>query len=143
MPTSTIIMKKSIVLTTIATALITSIGSQSAQAESLISQVIYPGGYSSTTIYVPFGTTTTTTTDRVITNSHNYPDSNSFSTSTTTFSSGGYYPNRRRQYRQPTVIFQQNNIYPSSSQSTCTTSIIGSPIPSPIPLNRYTGAPCR
>ena len=129
----------------IAAAVIAVMMPASVRAEGLVSQVISPGGYSTTTIYVPFGTTTTTTTtDQVITNG--YPDRNSYPTSTTAYDNGGgfYYTNRpRRQYRQPTVVFQQNNIYPYSSPSACTTTVIGSPIPSPIPLNRSTGQPCR
>ncbi len=136
-------MKYSVCLMVMMATFGASIVPTSVKAESLVSQVIYPGGYSSTTIYVPFGTTTTTT-DRVIMNSYSYPDSSSFSTSTTTSNGGFYHTNRRRrQYQQPTVIFQQNNIYPGSSRSACTTSIIGSPIPSPIPFNQHTGAPCR
>jgi hypothetical protein len=140
-------MKYSVCLMTISAAVIAAMMPASVRAEGLVSQVISPG-YSTTTIYVPFGTTTTTTTtDQVITNGD--PDRNSTSTSTTTYDNGGgfYYTNRpRRQYhqhRQPTVVFQQNNIYPYSSPSACTTTMIGSPIPSPIPLNRYTGQPCR
>jgi hypothetical protein len=140
-------MKYSVWLMTIAATLIAVVMPTAARAEGLGTQVIIsPGGYSSTTIYEPYGTTTTTTTtDPSIVNG--YPNSNS--TSITTYSNNGgfYYINRpRRQYnryRQPSVGFQQNNIYPYSSPSTCTTTIIGSPIPSPIPLNRSTGQPCR
>lgn len=109
----------------------------SVNAAELVAQAIYPGGYSSTVIYVPSETIVTTTTDHTITNS--YPDNNAFSTD----GSDGYDANRRRkQNRQPTIVIQQNNIYPGASQSSCSTSIIGSPIPSPIPLNRA-GMPCR
>jgi hypothetical protein len=141
-------MKYSIWLMTIVATFISVITPTAARAEGLGTQVIIsPGGYSSTTIYEPYGTiTTTTTTDQSIVNG--YPASNS--TSITTYSNNGgfYYINRpRRQYnnryRQPSVGFQQNNIYPYSGQSACTTTIIGSPIPSPIPLNRSTGQPCR
>jgi hypothetical protein len=145
-------MKYSVWLMTLAAALIAVITPTAARAEGLGTQVIIsPGGYTSTTIYAPYGTTTTTTTtDQSIVNG--YPDSNSTSTSITTYSNNGgfYYINRpRRQYnryRQPSVVFQQNNLYPlyPYSRSTgCTTTIIGSPIASPIPLNRSTGFPCR
>lgn len=142
-------MKYSVWLMTIAAMLIAVITPTAARADGLGTQVIIsPGGYSSTTIYEPYGTTTTTTTtDQSIVNG--YPAGNSTSTSITTYSNNGgfYYINRpRRQYnrfRQPSVVFQQNNIYPYSGQSACTTTIIGSPIPSPIPLNRSTGQPCR
>ncbi len=131
-------MKYSICLMTIAASLMTAIEPGSVSAEGLISQVIYPGGYSSTTIYVPFGTTTTTTTtNRVITGSYSYPDPNAFSSSTTIYNGGVYYTNHRHHQ------FQQHNIYRGSRQSNCSTSIIASPIPSPIPLDRYTGSPCR
>jgi hypothetical protein len=136
-------MKYSVCLMTMMmAAVVGSIFPEAVHAETLISQVI-SGGYTSTTIYVPFGTTTTTTTttDRVITNSYSYPDTSSFSTSTTDYNGGFYYTNRRRAPQQ-TVIFQQNNIYRGSGRSICSTSIIGSPIPSPIPLNQF-GTPCR
>jgi hypothetical protein len=142
-------MKYSVWLMTILATLIAVITPTAARADGLGTQVIIsPGGYSSTTIYEPYGTTTTTTTtNQSIVNG--YPAGNSTSTSTTTYSNNGgfYYINRlRRQYnryRQPSVVFQQNNIYPYSGSSACTTTIIGSPIPSPIPLNRSTGQPCR
>ncbi len=84
--------------------------------------VIETGGYSSTT----------TTID-------NYPRNDSF------YGSGNNYDRNRRDRRQPQVIIiQQNNgYYPSSNRSNCSTTIIGSPIPSPIPLDRSTGQPCR
>jgi hypothetical protein len=141
-------MKYSVWLMTIAATLISVITPTAARADGLGTQVIIsPGGYSSTTIYEPYGTTTTTTTNQSIVIGN--PIGNSTSTSITTYSNNGgfYYINRpRRQYnryRQPSVVFQQNNIYPYSGQSACTTTIIGSPIPSPIPLNRSTGQPCR
>ena len=108
----------------------------------------YPyGGSSTTTIYVPSieTTTTTTTTTTQLTPTLPYPNNNSVGTLTTTTYGNSYpsYPFRqRRQYRQPTVIIQQQNIYPYVGQSTCSTSIIGSPIPSPVALDR-SGRPCR
>ncbi len=143
-------MKYSVWLMTIAATLIAVITPIAARADGLGTQVIISPGYSSTTIYEPYGTTTTTTTTDqsiVIGNPIGSPIGNS--TSITTYSNNGgfYYINRpRRQYnryRQPSVVFQQNNIYPYSGSSACTTTIIGSPIPSPIPLNRSTGQPCR
>jgi hypothetical protein len=143
-------MKYSVWLMTIAATLISVITPTAARADGLGTQVIISPGYSSTTIYEPYGTTTTTTTtDQSIVNGYGYPAGGSTSTSITTYSNNGsfYYNNRpRRQYnryRQPSVGFQQNNIYPYSASSACTTTIIGSPIPSPIPLNRSTGQPCR
>ncbi len=50
---------------------------------------------------------------------------------------GGYYP-----YPQtsPVIIIQQPAYYP---QSYCTTSVIGSPIPTPYARDSVTGAVCR
>jgi hypothetical protein len=81
-------------------------------------EVIETGGYSSTT----------TTID-------NYPRNNSFN------DRDNYSRNRRHHQERETV--RQKNVYPSSDRSNCTTTIIGSPIPSPIPIDRYTGQPCR
>jgi hypothetical protein len=82
-------------------------------------EVIETGGYSSTT----------TTID-------NYPRSNSFD-------DRNNYNRNRRDRSQQRVIFQKNNVYPSNNRSNCTTTIIGSPIPSPIPIDLNTGQPCR
>jgi hypothetical protein len=82
-------------------------------------EVIETGGYSSTT----------TTID-------NYPSNNSWH-------DRGNYSRNRHQHRQERVIFQQNKVDAGSNRSNCTTTIIGSPIPSPIPIDRYTGQPCR
>jgi hypothetical protein len=129
-------MKKFIYLTTIVTAVLL--------APTLVKAQGYPySGSSTTTIYVPPIETTTTTTSQVVP-TNIYSNNNSFGTSTTTTSYGSAYPliRHRRQYPQPTVIIQQQNIYPSAVQSSCSTSIIGSPIPSPIALDR-SGQPCR
>jgi hypothetical protein len=93
------------------------IAPNSAGAVDLIGQSIEIGGYSNTTI-------------------DNFPRTN-------TFYDNDNYPRNHLRHRQPTVIIQQNNIYPSNSRSNCTTTIIGSPIPSPIPIDRTTGQPCR
>ncbi len=150
-------MKSFIYLATIATAVLLAPAAVKAQP--------YPYG-GSTTIYVPsIESSTTTTTTQVSPNI--YQSRNGVTTTTTII--GGGYPNMRttkyfgtsptingyygsndprinnyyyRQYqRQPTVILQQN-IYPAGVQSTCSTSIIGSPIPSPVALDR-SGRPCR
>ncbi len=89
--------------------------------------VIEAGSYS-LTISIPT-TTTTTTID-------NYPSNNPFY-------GGSNYGRDRRDRRQQKVIPQNNVYYPSSDRSSCTTTIIGSPIPSPIPIDRNTGQPCR
>jgi hypothetical protein len=55
----------------------------------------------------------------------------------------GSYPRYYRSY-PPQVIIQTAPVYyPPAIQSRCTTSIIGSPIPSAVPLDRFTGNPCR
>jgi hypothetical protein len=131
-------MKNFIYLASIATAIL--IAPLAAKAQG------YPyGGASTTTIYVP-STTETTTTTTIIQSAPttSYPYNNSFpNTTTTTYYGSGYPVRGYRQYRQPTVIFPQQNIYyPRAIQSTCSTSIIGSPIPSAVPLNSV-GQPCR
>jgi hypothetical protein len=127
-------MKNFIYLAAIATTVLLSPGSVKAQGFPV-------GGSSSTTIYIPSIETTTTTTQ--VAPIIIYPNNNSFGNSTTTIYDGGVYPIRHRhQYHQPMVILQQQNIYPRAVQSTCSTSIIGSPIPSPIPLDR-SGQPCH
>lgn len=129
-------MKTFIYLATIATTFLLTPGLVKAQG--------YPyGGSSTTTIYVSSTETTTTTTIIQSTPTTSYPYNNSVPNSTTTTYDGGSYPVRSyRQYRQPTVIFPQQSIYPRAVQSTCSTSIIGSPIPSAVPLDR-SGQPCR
>jgi hypothetical protein len=115
---------------------LTAIGIAAILPTAVSAQIFTSGGYSSTTIFVPSGESTTTTTY--------YSDPNSFTTTPNTIYLGrGNH--RRNYYPQPqsSVIFQQNNIYYPATQSSCTTSIIGSPIPSPIPLDQNTGRPCR
>jgi hypothetical protein len=130
-------MKNFIYLTTISTAIISLLLPGVVRAQSVFIQGFPSSGYSSTTIYIP-STETTTTVERV--NSNIYPASNSVTTSTTTTYTGGSFRNRRQQ-GQSTVIFQ--NINPRNTQVNCTTSIIGSPIPSPVALNSVTGGLCR
>ena len=133
-------MKNFIYLAMISTAVISLLLPDALRAQSVFIQGFPSSGYSSTTIYIPSTETTTTTVDRV--NSNIYPGSNSVTTSTTTTDIGSGYPIRqRRQQGQSTIIFQ--NINPRNTQVNCTTSIIGSPIPSPIALNPVTGGLCR
>jgi hypothetical protein len=132
-------MKNFIYLTTISTAVISLLLPSAVTAQSVFIQGFPVGGYSSTTIYIPSTeTTTTTTVDRV--NSNLYPDSNSVTTSTTTTYTSGSFRNRRQQ-GSSTIIFRNNN--PRNAQVNCTTSIVGSPIPSPVALNSVTGGLCR
>jgi len=61
-------------------------------------------------------------------------------------SSFGSYPSSRSIYPiggTPIVIINNVNIYPSYAEPVCSTVILGSPIPSPVPINRKTGAFCR
>lgn len=135
-------------LATIATTVITVLAPSLVRAQGVFVQPFPSSGYSSTTIYVPsVAPIIITPTDRATQNI--YPNINYFPNSTATYDRSGdrIYrdPQYRqyRQYRQPPLIFQQQEIYPRSIQPTCTTTIIGSPIPSPIALDRYTGTPCR
>jgi hypothetical protein len=139
-------MKYLVYLTAIATTAITLLVPESIQAQSVVNQGFPPGGYSSTTIYVPSTTDTTTTTTTTQVSPTIDPSNNSIVTSTDSYYGTGSYSRRYPQNRQPTVIFQQNNnIYsnPNTTQPSCTTSVIGSSIPSPVPLDRATGQPCR
>lgn len=71
------------------------------------------------------------------------PVNGSNSVTTSSFNS---YPNSRSVYPvggTQVVIINNVNIYPSYSEPTCSTVILGSPIPSPVPINRRTGAFCR
>jgi hypothetical protein len=139
-------MKNLICLATIATTFITFFAAKSVLAQGVFVEPFPSTGYSSTTIYVPSlseatgyinGTTTTTIvapgSQSTYSNNNYFPGSNTFS------GSNGY---RNRRYPQPTVIFIQPTLYPRSIQSACSTSIVGSPIPSPIGLNQ-SGMPCR
>jgi hypothetical protein len=144
-------MKNLFSLATIATTIITLLTPVTGKAQGVFVQPFPSTGYSSTTIYVPsipqdrgYANDINTTTIIDPTSPNIYPNSNSFPGSINTPYYGSSYPNRRYiPSRQPTVIFPQQNFYPRGVQSACTTSIIGSPIPSPIALNRYTGTPCR
>jgi hypothetical protein len=108
-------------------------------APTLVNAQGYPSGAPIQTIYVP-PIETTTITPTQITPIIIQPNYNSFGTSTTTTYHGGGRPIRQRrqqyQHQQSTVI------YPPAVQSSCSTSIIGSPIPSPIALDR-SGQPCH
>lgn len=68
---------------------------------------------------------------------------------------GSFYNNPYASYNNPytrttypsngsqLVIINIINVNRIPLQSTCSTAIIGSPIPSPIPINTRTGLPCR
>ncbi|MFM2303953.1 MAG: hypothetical protein RLZZ135_1363 [Cyanobacteriota bacterium] len=135
-------MKYLVYLAAIATTAIALLVPGSVKAQTVVNQGFPPGGYSSTTIYVPSTETTTTTTTTQISPTL-YPSNNSITTSTDRYYDNGSTSHRYQHNRKPTVIFQQQNIYSNSIQSSCTTSVVGSPIPSPIPFDRATGQPCR
>jgi hypothetical protein len=68
-----------------------------------------------------------------------YPGTNLFPNS-----NDGYYGGYERPgYARPSVIIQKNSPYPPAIGSTCSTSIVGSPIASPVAIDRFTGLPCR
>jgi hypothetical protein len=126
-------MKKFICLATIYTAIITLLMPSAVKSQTVLIQGFPSSGYSSTTIYSPSIQTTTTTTDSI--NFNTYPNRNPVITSTTTTYTEGSYPiSHRHQHRQSN--------YSRPAQVNCTTSIVGSPIPSPVALNQF-GQLCR
>jgi hypothetical protein len=132
-------MKNFIYLTAISTAVISLLLPAKVAAQSVFIQGFPSSGYSSTTIYIPSTETTTTTTiDRV--NSDLFPNNSVTTSTTTTYTGSGYPLHHRRSQGHSTVIFQ--NEYPRAVQVSCSTSIIGSPIPSPVALSP-SGQPCR
>ena len=137
-------MKALIFLATIATTVVSTFVPSAATAQGVFVQPFPSTGYSSTTIYVPsVEPVIISPTDRSV--PFIYPTYNyNYLPNTTTYYERGYPNNRNRVYRQqPPVIIQQPNGYPRSVQPTCTTNVIGSPIPSPIALDRYTGMSCN
>jgi hypothetical protein len=90
--------------------------------------VIETGSYSFT-ISIPTITTTTTI--------ENYPRNNPF------YGDSNNFDRNRQDRGQQRVISPSNVYYPRNNHRSCTTMIIGSPIPSPIPIDRNTGQPCR
>jgi hypothetical protein len=146
-------MKNLIYLAAITAIVIAPFAAESAQAQSIFGQSFSGSGYSSTTIYVPslpqensYANGTVTTTTIVVPSSPNiYPNYN-FPGSNTSYGGNSYrsrrYPQPTVIFTQPTVILTQPNLYPRAIQSSCGTSIIGSPIPSPIAINQ-SGIPCR
>jgi hypothetical protein len=102
-----------------------------------IAQIFPNPNYSTTTIVTP-GIVTETTTTPVIINGNVF--------GSTGVTDPNYYPySRRSWYRrpQPTIVIQSNVIYPAAGGRNCTTTIIGSPIPSPVPIDSRTGQFCR
>jgi hypothetical protein len=104
---------------------------------------IFPGGNFTTTIITPRIVTETRSTSIIIHDS-------SYGASAVTNDRDPFnrdredrYYHYRARHRQPTIILQQNVIYPPVFGRTCTATIIGSPIPSPVPIDSRTGQFCR
>jgi hypothetical protein len=132
-------MKNFIFSATIVTIILTLSTPASIFAQTIPGQSFPYNGQSSTTIFAPSTETMTTTQSPPIIT---YPN-NSVGSSITTYGGSSYPIRRYRQYSQPTVVFPHQNIYPRAIQSTCSTVIIGSPIPSAVSLDRSTGRPCN
>jgi hypothetical protein len=131
-------MKNFIYLATIITTVITLFAAKSVQAQGVFLPPFPSPDDSSTTIYAPplpeaagYANGPTTPMIVVPVPPNMYPNNNYFPGSNT-FGGNGY---RSRRYPQPTL-------YPRAIQSACSTSIMGSPIPSPIAVNQ-SGMPCR
>jgi hypothetical protein len=141
-------MKILMYLATVTTTTIALLAPGLVRAQAVYVEPFPSSGYSSTIIYVSptasdsgFTTNETTTYERVNTNI--YPQNSSFGSSTTTTDgNNGKFRRNYRPYPGRTVILKPQYIYPRSGRSVCSMSIVGSPIPSPIPLDNN-GQPCR
>jgi hypothetical protein len=132
-------MKNLTYLAAIATTTITLLLPVVVKAQSTVVQSLPQQGYSSTTIYVPAQQSTTTTS----VSPNLYPSNESYIRTDSGYR-GRSYRQRYRQSTEPTVIIvQPSTSYPRAVRSQCTTSIVGSPIPSPIAIDRVTGQPCQ
>jgi hypothetical protein len=138
-------MKISIYLTAIATTVITCLGTAAVRAQGVFVQPFPSTGYSSTTIYVP-----STIPDRGYTSSPSeygavdpnlYQNNRTFGSTTTTYD---YSPNYdyNPNYDNNVTYGSRYRNYPNPARVTCSISIIGSPIPSPIALGAN-GQPCQ
>jgi hypothetical protein len=138
-------MKNLVYLTAIAITGITGSTSPSVTAQGVFNGNL-PPGYSSTTIYSPSTGLTTTTTKIVtpyspsqpatIVNPVPIPNNNYY------YYGNGVDIQRGITDRPPTIIIQPSNVYAPALPSRCTTAVIGNPIASPVPLDRFTGKPC-
>jgi hypothetical protein len=132
-------MKNLTYLTAIATTTISLLLPAAVTAQNIVVQSFPQQSYSSTTIYIPSQTTITTTT----VSPNLYPSNESYIQTDSGYR-GKSYRQRYRQSNDPTIIIvQPSTNYPRAVRSRCTTSIIGSPIPSPIAIDRFTGQPCQ
>jgi hypothetical protein len=131
------IMKNLIYLTAIATTASLLLPG-AVRGQSVVTQSYPPQGYSATTIYIPAQQVPTTTT----VNPNLYPSNEAYIQTSPSYR-GRSYRQRYRQSSQPTVIVRPNLNYPRAVRSQCTTTIIGSPITSPVAIDRSTGQPCQ
>jgi hypothetical protein len=131
-------MKNLIYLTAIATTAITLLLPGAVRAQNAVTQGLPQPVYSSTTIYVPAQQVPTTTP----VSPNLYPSNESYIQTNSSYR-GRFYRHRYHQSTQPTIIIRPNSNYPRAVPSRCTTSIVGSPIPSPIAIDRFTGQPCQ
>jgi hypothetical protein len=142
-------VKNFIRLASIATTILALLAPQASRAQGVFGQPFPARGYSSTTIYVPTLPQAGRSTNDINPTRYDpfapnvYPNSNSFPGLLDTPYYGSSYPNTRFiPTPPPKVVFPEQNFYGGKFYNTCTTAIIGRPIPSPIALNRYTGTPC-
>jgi hypothetical protein len=154
----------------LATAVTTAAIAPNFVTAQVVNQGIPFGGYSSTTTYyVPFTGSNSSNSVTTQVGGNTVYGTNSLSNSNGIYYGVGSSPNSgipvyqniypgtslfpnssdyyggydRRGYDRPTVIIQKNSPYPPAIGSTCSTSIVGSPIASPVALDRFTGFPCR
>jgi hypothetical protein len=142
-------VKNFIRILSIATTVMALLAPQASRAQGAFVQPFPSSGYSSTTIYVPTLPQAVRSTNDINPTRYDpfspnvYPNNNSFPGLLDTPYYGSSYPNTRFVPPPPSkVVFPAQNFYGGKFYNTCTTAIIGSPIPSPIALNRYTGTPC-
>jgi hypothetical protein len=131
-------MKNLVYLIAIATTAIPLLLPGAVRAQSAVTQGLPQQGYASTTIYVPAQQVPTT----IPVSPNLYPSNESYIQSSSSYR-GRSYRQRYRQSTQPNIIVRPNINYPRAVPSRCTTSIVGSPIPSPIAIDRSTGQPCQ
>jgi hypothetical protein len=132
-------MKNLTYLTAIAVVTIGLLLPAAVRAQSVVVQSFPQQGYSSTTIYVPAQQPTTTT----IVSPNLYPSNESYIQTDSNYRGRSYRQRYRQSTEQTITIVSPNINYPRAVPSRCTTSIVGSPIPSPIAIDRFTGQPCQ
>ncbi len=108
------------------------------RAQSVVTQSYPSQSYPATTIYIPARQVPPTT----IVSPNLYPSNESYIQTSPSYRSRSYRQ-RYRQSPQSTTIVRPNLNSPRGVGSQCTTTIIGSPIPSPVAIDRSTGQPCQ